>query len=119
MSYALATNTLNIPSDRLSQLIVVDIAPSIGKLSSDFISYVSAMREIEALPPGVIKTRTDADNILKAYEPVCFLTLVARLSFDINARIFPFANSFLPIYNFQVTCGRQATTTECPKKRSS
>ena len=119
MSYALATNTLNIPSDRLSQLIVVDIAPSIGKLSSDFISYVSAMLEIEALPPGVIKTRTDADNILKACEPVCFLTSVASLSSNINARIFPSVNSFLPIYNFQVIYGRQATTMECPKKRSS
>lgn len=70
MSYALSTKALNIPSDRLSQLIVVDIAPSIGKLSSEFISYVSAMQEIEALPPGVIKTRTDADNKLKVYESV-------------------------------------------------
>ncbi len=119
MSYALATKNLSIPPDRLSQLIVVDIAPSIGKLSSDFISYVSAMREIEALPPGVIKTRTDADNILKACEPVCALTLAPSLSLNINARIFPFANSFLPIYNFQVICGRQATVTELPKKRGS
>ncbi|KJA20544.1 hypothetical protein HYPSUDRAFT_43037 [Hypholoma sublateritium FD-334 SS-4] len=84
MTYALSTKTLNISSDRLSQLIVVDIAPSIGKLSSEFISYVSAMQEIEALPPGVIKTRTDADNKLKAYES------------DLSVRQFLLTNLQLP-----------------------
>lgn len=61
---------LDVSSDILSQLIVVDIAPSIGKLSNEFRMYISAMQEIEALPAGVIKTRTDADNRLKAYEAV-------------------------------------------------
>jgi hypothetical protein len=71
MTYALSTKETNVPADTLSHLIVADIAPSIGKLSDEFMTYIKAMQKIEALPPGVIKTRTDADIRLKAYEPVC------------------------------------------------
>lgn len=68
MAYAL--NLKNAPKSPLSQLIVVDIAPSIGKLSAEFQQYISAMQQIEALPVGAIKTRTDADKRLQKYEPV-------------------------------------------------
>ena len=64
MSYA-----LTFPG-RLSHLIVADIAPSVGNLSSDFIRYISLMQEIESLPPGTVKTRSDADKILASHEPV-------------------------------------------------
>jgi hypothetical protein len=64
MSYA-----LTFPG-RLSHLIVADIAPSVGNLSSDFIKYISLMQEIESLPPGTVKTRSDADKILASHEPV-------------------------------------------------
>ncbi|KAF5316811.1 hypothetical protein D9619_006509 [Psilocybe cf. subviscida] len=68
----------------LSQLIVVDIAPSIGKLSAEFQQYTSAMQQIEALPFGAIKTRTDADKRLREYEP------------DLSIRQFLLTNLQLP-----------------------
>lgn len=68
MAYALTS------PERLSHLIVADTAPSAGKLSSDFIRYISLMQEIEALPPGTVKTRLDADKILASYEPVSFIS---------------------------------------------
>jgi len=76
MAYALSTNERNVPSGTLSKLIIVDIAPSIGSLSPEFMKYTEAMQKIEDLPAGVIKTRTDADHRLKAYEEVRSLTLV-------------------------------------------
>ena len=36
-----------LPPDLLSNLIVADIAPSKGKLSSEFQSYIDAMKKIE------------------------------------------------------------------------
>ena len=70
MAYALSLKSNGETTIPLSQLIVLDIAPSIGSLSPEFIQYIDIMQKIEALPPGVIKTRTDADNILKTYESV-------------------------------------------------
>jgi len=69
MAYALSLKA-NGATAPLSQLMVLDIAPSIGSLSPEFIQYIHIMQKIEALPPGSIKTRTDADNILKLYESV-------------------------------------------------
>ena len=70
MAYALSLKANGESASPLSQLIVLDIAPSIGSLSPEFIQYIDIMQKIEALPPGAIKTRTDADNILKSYESV-------------------------------------------------
>ena len=70
MAYALSIKANGETPIPLSQLIVLDIAPSIGSLSPEFIQYIDIMQKIEALPPGVIKNRTDADNILKPYESV-------------------------------------------------
>ena len=66
MAYALC-----VP-ERLSRLIVADIAPSIGALSPEFVQYISLMQQIEALPTGKVKTRSDADTILAPHEPVRF-----------------------------------------------
>jgi hypothetical protein len=80
MSFALALqNEKSAITNVLSNLIVADIAPSIGNLSPDFIRYNSAMQEIEALAPGVIKTRTDADKILQTYEKVCLIIISLSL----------------------------------------
>ncbi|KAF8173057.1 mitochondrial protein [Pholiota molesta] len=87
MTYALSTKETNVPADTLSHLIVADIAPSIGKLSDEFMTYIKAMQKIEALPPGVIKTRTDADIRLKAYEP------------DLSIRQFLLTNLKLPSHS--------------------
>ena len=70
MAYALSLKANGETTTPLSQLIVLDIAPSRGSLSPEFIQYINVMQKIEALPPGVIKTRTDADDILKQYESV-------------------------------------------------
>ncbi|KIM39337.1 hypothetical protein M413DRAFT_415968 [Hebeloma cylindrosporum] len=87
MAYALSLKANGETSIPLSQLIVLDIAPSIGSLSSDFIQYIHVMQKIEDLPPGVIKTRTDADNILKPYES------------DISIRQFLLTNLKLPSHS--------------------
>ncbi|PPQ63218.1 hypothetical protein CVT24_005678 [Panaeolus cyanescens] len=68
MAYALHVSEAKLPPKFLSKLIVVDIAPSIGKLSPEFQQYISAMQHIEALEPGKINTRTDADKHLAAIE---------------------------------------------------
>lgn len=70
MTFALASQNNKAATNVLSHLIVADIAPSIGGLSPDFIRYISAMQNIEALAPGIIKSRTDADKQLQPYEQV-------------------------------------------------
>ncbi|KAF9478860.1 mitochondrial protein [Pholiota conissans] len=91
MTYALSVKEFNIPEDTLSHLIVADIAPSIGKLSTEFSTYISIMQKIEALPPGVIKTRSDADARLKAYEP------------DLSIRQFLLTNLHVPSHARKTT----------------
>ncbi|KAF8813461.1 mitochondrial protein [Phlegmacium glaucopus] len=84
MSFALALQNEKPATNILSNLIVADIAPSIGSISPEFISYISAMQQIEALAPGVIKTRADADKKLEPYEQ------------DISIRQFLLTNLQLP-----------------------
>jgi len=62
MTVALSPDT---PSDLLSHLIVADIAPAKGALSSEFRGYVDAMKKIEA---SEVKTRKEAQAILAPYE---------------------------------------------------
>jgi len=59
--------------ESLERLIVADIAPSKGKLSSEFQDYVVAMKKIEAAGVG---SRKEAQAILHEYEKVhifCYL----------------------------------------------
>ena len=101
MSFALALQNEKSATDVLSNLIVADIAPSTGNLSPDFIRYISAMQEIEALAPGVIKTRTDADKKLQTYEQVTSFRFILFTSAnniqDISIRQFLLTNLQLPI----------------------
>jgi hypothetical protein len=76
MSLALALQNEKSATNVLSKLIVADIAPSVGNLSPDFIRYISAMQEIEALAPGVIKSRADADKKLQSYEQVNVFSII-------------------------------------------
>ncbi|KAH9925480.1 alpha/beta-hydrolase [Amylocystis lapponica] len=62
MSLALSPE---VPQDLLAHLIVADIAPTRGRLSPEFESYVEAMLKIEA--QGV-SSRREAQQILKPYE---------------------------------------------------
>ncbi|KAJ6460738.1 alpha/beta-hydrolase [Mycena vitilis] len=55
----------SLPGSTLSKLIVVDIAPARGKLSDEFMGYISAMKKIEA---AQISTRKEALEILHEYE---------------------------------------------------
>ncbi|KAJ3506966.1 hypothetical protein NLJ89_g6566 [Agrocybe chaxingu] len=87
MAYALSLDTYQAPRDTLSHLIISDIAPSIGKLSNEFMKYVEVMQRIEALAPGVIKTRADADKRLQPYES------------DISVRQFLLTNLQLPSHS--------------------
>jgi hypothetical protein len=58
-----SSEVLNITID----LLVVDIAPGVGKISPEFRTYLDAMKEIDTA--GVV-SRKDADAILAKYEPV-------------------------------------------------
>ena len=58
----------NLPPGLLSHLIVADIAPSRGAVSSEFQGYIEAMKKIEE---SGVKTRQEADRVLKPYEQVC------------------------------------------------
>ncbi|KAF8214186.1 alpha/beta-hydrolase [Mycena galopus ATCC 62051] len=55
----------SLPESTLSNLVVVDIAPSRGELSKEFKSYISAMKQIEA---AKISSRKEALEILNEYE---------------------------------------------------
>ncbi|KAF8912313.1 Alpha/Beta hydrolase protein [Mucidula mucida] len=68
---------LSDPS-KLSNLIVVDIAPSKGKMSSEFHQYVQAMRRIEELQ---LKSRKEASYVLHEIEkdPNIVLFLLTNL----------------------------------------
>ena len=100
MTLALALQNEKSATNVLSQLIVADIAPSSGNLSPDFIRYISAMQDIEALAPGVIKTRADADKKLQSYEQVMSSHYIPSLPLTIS-RTYLFANSSLPTSSFR------------------
>lgn len=57
----------NLPPGILSHLIVADIAPSKGALSSEFRNYTDAMHKIEQLE---VTTRKEANDIIHEIEPV-------------------------------------------------
>ena len=65
----------DLPVDLLSHLIVADIAPARGALSTEFQGYIEAMKKIE---DSQITTRKDAQHILASYESVCPLSRVTR-----------------------------------------
>jgi hypothetical protein len=65
MSFALDPN---LPQGVLSNLIVTDIAPSIGDISSEFRGYIEGMKKIDA---SKVSTRKEAQDILSEYEKVC------------------------------------------------
>lgn len=97
MAYALSQDAWGVSPGTLSNLIAVDIAPSIGSLSPEFIRYIGAMQKIEALPPGVINTRADADLKLQPYESVSYhpmLPFLRLTSLPIYNRICQSASSF-------------------------
>ncbi|GAA5941305.1 uncharacterized protein JCM15063_006432 [Sporobolomyces koalae] len=50
----------------LSKLVVVDIAPGVGKISPEFQAYLDAMKEIDA---AQVHSRKEADAILTKTEP--------------------------------------------------
>ncbi|GAA6059669.1 hypothetical protein JCM10212_000056 [Sporobolomyces blumeae] len=52
--------------DALSKLVVVDIAPGVGKISPEFQAYLDAMKEIDA---AKVHSRKEADSILSKTEP--------------------------------------------------
>ena len=57
-----------LPPNVLSNLIVVDIAPSqVSSLSKEFAGYFEGMQKIE---DAQVSTRQDAQNILTEYEKV-------------------------------------------------
>ena len=61
----------HLPENLLSHLIVADIAPSKGPLSSEFQGYLDGMIKIEE---SNVTTRAEAQTIMKQYEPVYFLS---------------------------------------------
>lgn len=65
-----------LPTSLLSNLIVVDIAPSIGSISDEFMGYIDAMRAIEA---EGFTTRKEADALLQKWEKVRFHVLLLPL----------------------------------------
>ncbi len=68
----------DLPLHLLSHLIVADIAPSKGPLSSEFQAYVGAMKQMEE---SKISTRKDAQDILAVHEPVCTCLCPSLASF--------------------------------------
>lgn len=68
----------------LSHLLVSDIAPTRTALSPDFVKYIDAMLEVNALPLGAVRTRSDVDHLLHKHES------------DLSIRQFLLTNLVLP-----------------------
>lgn len=71
-------------NDLLSKLVVVDIAPARGSLSSDFKSYLDAMRAVER---AHVSTRKEALAILEEVETVRLLLLLFTNPRWLNAKL--------------------------------
>jgi len=56
-----------LPPGFLDRLILVDITPGRGELSSEFKGYIEGMKKIEA---SKVQTRKQAEEILIEYEKV-------------------------------------------------
>jgi hypothetical protein len=56
-----------LPANAVENLIVADIAPSNGALSTEFQGYVEGMNKIEQ---SKVNSRREAQDILASYEPV-------------------------------------------------
>ena len=96
MTFALSPH---LPQGMLSNLIVADIAPSKGELSSEFRGYVEGMKKLEA---SKVSSRKEAQDILTEYEKVrpnqfhqgsCFQK-VSNLKLIKSRRTHPSARSF-------------------------
>ncbi|KAJ3571076.1 hypothetical protein NP233_g3992 [Leucocoprinus birnbaumii] len=68
----------------LSHLLISDIAPTRTVLLPEFVRYIDAMLEVNALPLGTVRTRTDVDRLLHKHEP------------DLSIRQFLMTNLILP-----------------------
>jgi hypothetical protein len=78
----------------LANLIVVDIAPSRGSISDEFKGFVRTMRKIEG---SGLKTRKEADEMMKVDVPVGYLRLfLLELISIMSRRILRFGRSYLP-----------------------
>jgi hypothetical protein len=64
MTFALSPE---LPPDMLANLIVADMTPAKGDLSSEFRGYIEGMKKIEE---SKVLTRNDAQNIIAQYEKV-------------------------------------------------
>ena len=56
-----------LPADAIEHLIMADIAPSNAALSTEFQSYIEAMKKIER---SGVSSRREAQDILAPYESV-------------------------------------------------
>lgn len=56
--------------DLLSQLVVVDMAPTWLRIDARMRNYVNIMQNLNSMPPGMIKTLVDAERFLMAFEEV-------------------------------------------------
>jgi hypothetical protein len=74
VAMAFALNT-QLPTDLLANLIIVDIAPAKGALSSEFRQYTAIMSEIEK---AKVRSRKEADEMLQTVEPVLLSALLLR-----------------------------------------
>lgn len=72
--------TENRPEDLLTHLILADISPAKGALTSEFKGYTEAMQKIEQRK---VTTRKEAQEILIPYEPVCHPNFVRYTTNDI------------------------------------
>src|SRR6266404_4870869 len=68
----------DLPAGAIEHLIVADIAPSNGWLSSEFQGYIEAMSKIEKSGVG---SRQEAQDILAPYEPVSLFCHYDSISF--------------------------------------
>jgi hypothetical protein len=65
-----------LPTNTLSKLIIVDIAPSRGDISSEFLGYIEGMKKIR---DANVSSRKEAQAILTHYEKVFFIILSFNL----------------------------------------
>ena len=62
----------------VEKLVVVDSAPVSARMSSEFSTYIDAMKKIEQT--GVVR-QSKADDVMKDYVPVGFFLLINLFTF--------------------------------------
>jgi hypothetical protein len=84
----------DLPQGMLSNLIVADIAPFKGGLSSEFAGYVEGMQKIEA---SKVSTKKEAQDILTDFEEDASIRAFLLMNISLPTSSIPYVHFRIPM----------------------